>query len=177
MKINVVGTSGSGKSTVARALAKELNYPYIEMDALFWGKNWTMTTDEIFFDKLTKALDQKDWVLDGNYHRTIEIKWKEVDMVVWLDYSFFRTLYQAISRAFKRIITRKELWAGTGNREQIWMLFSKDSIILWTLKSYSKIKTRYTNLMKDPDYSHIQFVRLRNPKAYKAFLKNISEHT
>ncbi|STR39392.1 DNA topology modulation protein [Klebsiella michiganensis] len=36
MKINVVGTSGVGKSTLARRLAQELSLPYIEMDVLYW---------------------------------------------------------------------------------------------------------------------------------------------
>ena len=41
-----------------------------------------------------------DWVLDGNYTRTTSIKWKEVDMVIWIDYSFLRTLFQAIHRGY-----------------------------------------------------------------------------
>ena len=32
MNINVVGTSGVGKSTLARRLAQILSVPYIEMD-------------------------------------------------------------------------------------------------------------------------------------------------
>ena len=36
MKINVVGTSGVGKSTLAKRLAALLSVPYIEMDTLYW---------------------------------------------------------------------------------------------------------------------------------------------
>ena len=39
-RINVVGTSGSGKSTFSQVLANKLNYPYLEMDAMFWKPNW-----------------------------------------------------------------------------------------------------------------------------------------
>jgi len=46
MRINVVGTSGVGKSTLARHLAGRLAVPYIEMDRLYWRENWQGTTDE-----------------------------------------------------------------------------------------------------------------------------------
>jgi len=73
-KINVVGTSGSGKSTFSRTLATRLGYPYLEMDAMFWKPNWQESTDEEFFAKLNSALSQERWVLDGNYNRTVDIK-------------------------------------------------------------------------------------------------------
>ena len=36
--ITVVGTPGSGKTTLAQHLARRLNYPFVEIDALFWGQ-------------------------------------------------------------------------------------------------------------------------------------------
>ena len=74
-RINVVGTSGSGKSTISKKLAENLGVPYIELDALFWGPNWTTTPDDEFFESLEKQLTATDgWVLDGNYSRTTPIK-------------------------------------------------------------------------------------------------------
>ena len=55
-KINVVGTSGSGKSTVSKRLSQILDIPYIEMDKIFWGPNWYWPTDEEFFGKLRNTL-------------------------------------------------------------------------------------------------------------------------
>ena len=52
MRINVIGTSGSGKSTFSERIAKKLNIPYIELDALFWNANWTESTNEEFFPKV-----------------------------------------------------------------------------------------------------------------------------
>ena len=40
MRISVVGTTGSGKTTLARALSAQLGLPYIEMDALNWQAGW-----------------------------------------------------------------------------------------------------------------------------------------
>lgn len=48
-----------------------------------------------------------EWVLDGNYNRTRPVKWRDVDRVVWVDYGFARTLYQAVTRAFRRARTNR----------------------------------------------------------------------
>jgi len=55
-RINVVGASGSGKSTFARALAKRLMIPVIEMDALFWSQNWTPVAESEFITKLGREV-------------------------------------------------------------------------------------------------------------------------
>lgn len=172
-KINVIGSSGSGKSTFSKKLARKLDLPYIEMDAMFWGKNWYWPSDEEFFEKLEQALGQDSWVLDGNYTRTIPIKWKEVDTVIWIDFSFLRTFYQASSRAISRIISQEEIWPGTGNKETWGKLFSKDSIVLWMLKNYRRNKRRYAILDQNPAYEHIKFIRLRSPKDCLAFLREL----
>jgi adenylate kinase family enzyme len=173
-RINVIGTSGSGKSTFSRMLASELKYPYLEMDALFWKPNWQESSDEEFFANLADRLSDEKWVLDGNYNRTAEIKWSRVDTIVWVDYSFVRTLFQAVKRALVRIATKQELWSKTGNVESFRKSFlSKDSIILWTLKTYSRNRARYTELLNDPKYSHIKFVRITSPKKAKAFISEL----
>lgn len=164
-KINVVGTSGSGKSTFSRRLAAKLNYPYIEMDALYWQPNWGEPTDEEFFANLERSLSHTCWVLDGNYNRTGPIKWAEADTIIWLDYAFSRTLFQAVKRALSRCISGRELWPGTGNRESFKKLFfSKDSIVLWTIKTHKSNRQRYQQLRANPKYNHINFVHLSNPK-------------
>lgn len=107
MKINVVGTSGVGKSTLARRLAQELSLPYIEMDVLYWLPQWQGTPDGLFFAKLAAATAGPGWVLDGNYNRSRPVKWRDVDLVVWVDYGFWRTLRQAVSRAVSLLFTSK----------------------------------------------------------------------
>lgn len=172
-KINIIGTSGSGKSTFAKTLSKKLDYPYIEMDAIFWGKNWYWPSDDEFFNKLEESLMLDSWVLDGNYTRTIPIKWKQVDTIIWIDFSFTRTLFQALKRAISRILTKEELWPDTNNRESLKNLFSKDSIILWTLKNYHKNKIKYSSLNKNPQYKAINIIRLRTPKECQNYLNQI----
>ncbi len=117
-RINVVGTSGSGKSTVGRKLSEKLSIPYIEMDKVFWGPDWYWPPDEEFFSNLKKEIAGDEWLLDGNYTRTIPIKWERVQMVVWIDLPFWATLYQAITRAVKRSVLGEELWEKNFGKEQ-----------------------------------------------------------
>lgn len=172
-KIIVVGTTGSGKSTFSKHLAGILNIPYIEMDYLFWKPNWAESSDEEFFEKIKKSLQSPTWVLDGNYGRSQHITWVEADTVIWLDLPFWLTLYQNISRSIKRSIVRKEIWAGTGNKESILRMFSKDSVVRWLFNTYDTNIKRYEERMKDPKYSHIRFIRLRSRKEASRFLSQV----
>ncbi|CAI0827992.1 shikimate kinase [Serratia ficaria] len=175
MKINVVGTSGSGKSTLARKLAEKLAVPYIEMDRLYWRPDWQGTPDIEFFPRVEQALAEagSGWVLDGNYTRTQAITWREVDWVVWVDYGFCRTLYQAVRRAIRRAATRAELWPGTGNRESFRRsFFSRDSIILWTFRTYRENRVKYLAEMRRAE-GKVRFIRLRSPRHAAAFLQSL----
>lgn len=173
-RINVVGTSGSGKSTFARELALLLNLPYVEMDRLFWKPNWQETSDEEFFLKIRDATSAESWVLDGNYTRTIPEKWKHVQLVIWLDFSFPRTVFRVTSRVIRRVLTQEELWPGTGNRESLPSAFlSRKSIIWWAIKSYRRNRKKYADVMESPEFGHISFVRLRSPREVTSLLSDL----
>ncbi|MCP1315982.1 MULTISPECIES: AAA family ATPase [unclassified Halomonas] len=178
MKINVVGTSGSGKSTLSKRLAEALDVPHIALDQLFWRPNWQETPDDEFFPKVEAALvDAVDgWVLDGNFNRTRAIKWREVDMIVWLDYGFWRTFRQSLQRAIVRIVTRRELWPGTGNRETVRKTFlSRDSILLWMLTYWRPQRRRYLLDTLNPAYRSIQIVRLTHPDEANLLIEQLAK--
>lgn len=173
-KIIIIGTTGSGKSTVAQQLSKKLDIPYIQLDFLFWKPNWEQPTDEEFFSKIEKAIDKPRWVLDGNYGRTNHLTWKDADTIIWIDFPFWLTFYQNFKRSLTRAIIRKELWEGTGNKESFFRMFSKDSILIWLFKTYSSNISRYEARMVDSAYTHINFHRLRSKKEVASFLKKLS---
>lgn len=173
LRVNVVGVSGSGKSTFARRLARALAAPYVELDALFWDPNWGEPQDEVFFARVERALTGEAWVLDGNYHRTQPIKWARVQTVIWLDYSRPRTMFRSIKRSLWRALTRRELWPGTGNYETFAKLFSRDSIVLFAHRSYATHGARYNALFSAPPPGSPSFVRLRSPRQAEQFLRSI----
>lgn len=175
MRLNVIGTSGSGKTTFSRKLAEVLGFPCIEIDEVYWGPDWSYPPDEEFFSRLADLLEDDHWVLDGNYTRTMRFKWDRVQAVIWLNYSFPRTMYQAVTRAVSRLFSQEELWPETGNRENIKMLFSKDSIVLWTITRYHRHVKRNKEYIITPEFSHIKFHRIRSPKESNRFLKIIKK--
>ncbi|MDQ7990521.1 MAG: AAA family ATPase [Candidatus Dactylopiibacterium sp.] len=174
LNINVVGTSGSGKSTLARRLAAALGARHVELDALFWRPGWQASPDPEFLARIEAALAQGPWVLDGNYTRTIPVKWREARTVIWLDYGFGLTLWRAARRALARSWSRSELWPGSGNRESFRKLFSRDSILLWTLRSHAPTRRRLEALQRDPRYAHLRFIRLRHPREAEALLAGLA---
>lgn len=173
-RVNVIGTSGSGKTTFSRRLAERLDVPHVEMDALFWKPDWQQSADADFERALRDATAGAGWVLDGNYSRTTPIKWARADTVIWLDFGFVRTLRQILARSIGRAASRHEIWVGTGNRESFRRTFaSRESIVLWMLGSYRRNRRRYSVAMSDPKFSHIRFVRLRSPRSCARFLAEL----
>lgn len=172
-RINVVGSSGSGKTTFARKLAAQLGSPCIEMDAVFWEPGWKQPSDEVFFARLAKALDGERWVLDGNYDRTTGVKWPRTQLVIWLDYSLSLKLRRVTWRTLSRMLTREELWPGTGNRESPAMLFSRENIILFAYRAHSTVRKRYDALIAHSEPTTPPFIRLRSPGEADRFLAQL----
>jgi hypothetical protein len=94
--------------------------------------------------------------------------------VIWVDYSFARTLSQAVHRALRRAWSGAEIWPGTGNREPFFLtFFTKDSVLLWTIRTHNTVRMRYEERMADPKFRHIRFIRLQSPAETSAFLDSL----
>lgn len=117
----VVGTTGSGKTTLAANLANLLLAKHIELDALHWGPNWTPVPDQVFRRRVANAVADERWVADGNYSKVRDLTWNRVDVWIWLDYSYPRVLWRLTARTWRRVRFREELWSG--NRESLRQLF------------------------------------------------------
>ena len=174
-KINVVGTSATGKSTFSRALAQKLGLHYIELDNLFWLDDWQECPDEIFFAKIESEIAQahQGYVIDGNYTRTIPVKWAEIDTVIWLDLPFPVNLYRSIKRTIQRTWAQKDLWPDSNNQESLKTMFGRDSIIWWMVKTHQKNRNKYQHMMQAPEYQSIQWIHLKSQKEIDTFLQQL----
>lgn len=172
-RVSVVGNSGSGKSTLAGALAAQLGVPHIELDSLYHQPGWTPRPYDELSAVVTERLDAPGWVCDGNYSSVQPIVWAGADTVIWLDLPRRTVMRQVILRTLRRVITRKELW--NGNRETWRNAFlEKDSILLWAWTHHPRTRARYTAAMADPQWTHLNFVRLRSRAEIGAFLRTVN---
>ena len=88
MRLVVVGTSGSGKSTMAKALSQALDLPHVEMDALNWQAGWrdlAIHEPEEFRRRVATAAAGEAWVIDGNYTKVRSALWPRATAFVWMD--------------------------------------------------------------------------------------------
>lgn len=170
-RIAVVGTTGSGKTTLARQLADRLTIPHVELDAIHWEPNWTEIPTPLFRERLTPALSGNSWVVDGNYSQVRDIIWSRADTVVWLDYSLPVVLHRLVRRTFRRVVAREQLW--NGNRETLATTFSRDSVVLWAMKTHPQRRKEFPILLKQPEYAHLTAIHLRSPKAAQDWISRL----
>ncbi|HEU4782100.1 MAG TPA: hypothetical protein VFS83_02040, partial [Ktedonobacterales bacterium] len=161
-----------GKTTLARQLAERLDMPHIELDALFWQPGWGSTEEAVFRARVNEALADGAWVVDGNYYTKRDITWARADTIIWLDYSFPLVFSRIARRTATRLIARTELW--NGNRERLRAVFSRDSIILWSLTTWGKNRRRYRQQFAQPDYGHLRLIRLRSPRQTRRWLQSLA---
>jgi hypothetical protein len=170
-RINVTGTSCSGKTTLARELARRLDVPHIEFDALFWGPDWTPVPRETFRARLTQALAADAWVSDGGYESSRDITWSRVDTVLWLDYPMRTVLARWARRTAHRIRSGEEFWLGTGNRESVRNAFRRDGLLLWILSTHRGRRRRMVQRMRER--SDLRWIRLTSPRDTAAWLAGV----
>jgi adenylate kinase family enzyme len=171
-RIAVVGTTGSGKTTMARRIAQRLAINHVELDALHWGPDWTPAPIERFREHTAQALNGDDWVVDGNYGKVRDIVWSRADTVVWLDYPLLVILRRLAWQTLRRVFTREELWQG--NRERFVAQFaSRDSLFLWALRTYSRRRREYPAILQRPEYVRLTVVHLRSPRDARDWLTSL----
>jgi adenylate kinase family enzyme len=174
-RIVIIGTTSSGKSTLAERLAKRLDMDFIELDALHWEPNWQEAPLDVFRARVEAALRQAErWVVAGNYHVVRDLVWPKAEAVIWLDYSLWRIFWQLTRRTFARWWTKELLW-GT-NRERLWThfkLWSQESLFHWLFKTYWRRKWEYPMLLSQPEHQHLKLIRFTHPKETDEWLERL----
>jgi adenylate kinase family enzyme len=171
-RVAVVGTSCSGKTTLARELAAIFACPHVELDALHWGPNWTSTPTEQLRPRVERALSGSAWVCDGNYAALRDIVWGRATELIWLNYTFPRVMGRAVKRTVHRICTQDPLYSG--NRESFRQAFlSRDSILLWVVSSYGRRRRDYRELFDGTDYDHLRRIELRSVRESREFVNDL----
>jgi adenylate kinase family enzyme len=85
-KIIVIGCPGSGKSHFSKSLHEITNVPLFHLDMLFWNEDKTTVEKSLFLERLSAVMEKDEWIIDGNYASTLELRLQECDTVFFLDY-------------------------------------------------------------------------------------------
>lgn len=173
-RIIVIGGSCSGKSTLAQRLARSLDAPFVELDAINWRPGWTQAPDEEFRAAVEAATGCEAWVVAGNYRRiTQPTIWPRAELFVWLDLPLSLTLRRMVRRTWWRWRTRELLW-GT-NVEDPWQhlrLWEYDkNLFTFTIVYHRSRRAEYERAMSDPRWAQARWVRLTSPAAIEAFAR------
>ncbi len=178
-RVVVFGTTGSGKSWLAQRLSQRTGARIIELDALYWGRDWQPAPIELFRHRVERetvpladdARGDEGWIVVGNYGQVRDLTWRAADTLVWLDLPFPLVFWRLLRRTVGRALTREELW-GTGNRESfVRTFFTRQSILLWAIKTHGKNRRRFA-LECEFLGKEKNVVRLRTPREVARFLNS-----
>lgn len=167
-RISVIGSSGSGKTTMGHRLADRLGLPRIELDALYHGPGWTNPPLDAFRQTISDATAGERWVVDGKYASVREMIWERATLVVWLDLPRWRCTVRAVRRTTWRAIVRTELW--NGNREPLSTFVARDGVIRYMFRNHRSTRERIATSLEGARFTHVTLVRLRTPREVRAWL-------
>lgn len=180
MRAVVIGSSGSGKSTFAGRLAAACDLKRVELDALNWGPGWANRAldDPPLFERLVDEATAGDrWVTDGNYRLAMQRTLRKATHLIWLDYSRWVIMPRVIRRSFVRAVDGRELWTGTGNREDFRRWLDKEHPIRWAWDTHRRRRAQYETLFADPRLAAIEKHRLRRPREAEPLIARLAAET
>jgi adenylate kinase family enzyme len=169
VRVNVKGISCSGKTTLSRELAERLSVPYLELDAINHGPNWTEASGEELQSRVREFMAETPhgWVIDGNYEWKLgDLVLEAADRIVWLDPPLRVALRRLWRRTYTRVRNDVELWSG--NRET-WrgVLWGWDALFVWTLRSWIRHRREWPRKFAGDS----RVVRLRSVGQARRWLK------
>ena len=115
-RVLVTGMAGSGKSTFSRALSAKTGLPVINLDVHYWQPGWVKPSDDEWREEQRRLLAGAAWIVDGNYHETLELRLERADTVVFLDTPW----PVCAGRAFLRGLRKRVGVMPEGCRDSAW---------------------------------------------------------
>ncbi len=165
-KIAIIGCGGAGKSVLSKALGQSLSLPVHHLDCLFWKPGWLQTKHDEFIEKQLPVIAGDQWIMDGNYGNTMDIRLEKADTIIFLDLPSIICLWSVIKRYFKyRNTSRPDMTEG--NNEQLSLAFLN---YVWTYR-----KLRQPTVIKKLDtIRHSKtIIILKSRQQIKDFLNTV----
>jgi adenylate kinase family enzyme len=171
-RIAVIGTSCSGKSTLAARLASSLEASLIELDEIHWGPGWSTDPPDVFRAKVEGALEAERWVCAGNYSIVHDLVWQRATALVWIDLPFWPTFGRAVSRTFLRTMTRAPV---CGDNREPWLGFlDPEWIPYWVIRTWRRNRTRFAARIAAREFEPLDVFVLRSRAEVERFAEQPS---
>ena len=100
-RVMVIGCGGAGKSTFSKKLGEITNLEVIHLDQHYWNPNWTESTPDEWSKVVASLAEKPEWIMDGNYGGTMDIRIPKADTIIYLDFSSFKCLWRITKRIIK----------------------------------------------------------------------------
>ena len=85
-RIIILGCPGSGKTAFANKLHGLTGIPLIHLDSIWWKADRTHISRDEFDKRLAIAISGPEWLIEGDYSRTYEVRIRACDVIVFLDF-------------------------------------------------------------------------------------------
>lgn len=164
-RVIIIGCGGAGKSTLARQLGEKTGLPVVHLDKLFWHPGWIESTKEEIDEKILAELKKPQWIMDGNYNRTMPERIARCDTIIYLDFSRFACLMGVL----KRVITtygKVRVDMGEGCPERIDFDFLK-----WVWNFNKNKRQRYYQMLNEAE--GVETIVLKNRRMVRRFLDSL----
>ncbi|MHB0989318.1 MAG: P-loop NTPase family protein [Bellilinea sp.] len=173
-RILILGRTGSGKTTLARELAAAIGVPHVELDALYFGPNFSTVPLPVLRERTSAAIAGERWVTDGNKRAVRDLVWPRADTIIWLDYPLVVSLWRLGKRALWRTSVLKVQATEAGEKAGLpKQLLSAAKGVLKALRSHRGQRRDYPRMFADPKNQHLAVVRLRSPRATRRWLARV----
>ncbi|MBZ9687389.1 AAA family ATPase [Clostridium estertheticum] len=164
-KIMIIGCCGSGKSTLAKQLAHCVDLPLIHLDREYYKPNWEKPTKNEWEEKVQSLISKIEWIMDGNYYNTLNMRMEQADTVIFLDINKFSCAFRVIQRAcFSKESMRSDM--GHGCHERFDMDFFR---FVWNFDR--TMRPRIYALLKN--YSQLNIIVLKSSRDIKKFISEL----
>jgi adenylate kinase family enzyme len=170
-RIMVMGVSaGVGKSTFARRLGELLEISVYHLDALYWKPEWEEASLEEFADDQQKIVSLDQWIIEGNYSNTYDIRVQNADTIIYLELPLIVCLYRVFKRWIQNIgKTRPDM--GEGCKEKLDFQFLKFICTTYYPRK-KKMETRLQAFKGTGSQKNI--IMLKSKKEIHSYLKTLA---
>ena len=166
-RIMIIGSPGSGKTTLSTLIAEKLGLPIVHLDRLAWKSGWVFRPREEFDSMHTEELSKEQWIMDGNYGRTIDVRLEMADTAILLDYPTCICLFRVLKRFILNMgRTRPDMTEGCPERI--------DMEFLIYICNFRR-KNRKKLLAKLEAAENVNVIIIRNKRDYRKFLLTLGK--